>query len=105
MSETLDIPKTVKVGGLVYDVILVHDRNLEDGQKTTGSCNIAFQKIWLEYGNRKVDGIKEDLLHEILEAIITQCNLADINHQSLTTLGVMLNQVLRENRLVFFEND
>jgi len=98
------IPETIKIGGLIYDVIMVQDRNFENGHKSTGSCNVAYQKIWLEYGNRKLDGIKDDLLHEILEAIATQCDL-DINHHALTALGTMLNQVLRENRLVFFEND
>lgn len=98
------IPKMLKVQGIVFEILLVKDRNLEHGKQATGSCSTAYQKIWLEYGNRKIDGIKEDLLHEILEALKCECDL-DMSHQTLTTLSSMLNQVLRDNRLVFFEEE
>jgi len=100
----IGIPEKLKIGGLIYDVIPIEDRNREHGMNNTGSCNVGFQKIWIEYGNRKIEGVKDDLLHEILEAIVCQCNI-DMSHQTLTTLGTMLLQVLKDNRLVFFEGE
>lgn len=98
------IPEKLKIGGLIYEVLLVEDRNFEHAKTNTGSCNSAYQKIWLEYGKRKIDGLKDDLLHEIVEAIIRHADI-EINHQTITTLASMLNQVLRDNRLIFFEDE
>ena len=98
------IPDKLKIGGLTYEVILVEDRNFEHAKSNSGSCNVVFQRIWLEYGKRPIDGIKDDLLHEIFEAIISIAGI-DINHQSLTTISSMLGQVLRDNKLVFFEDN
>jgi hypothetical protein len=44
----------------------------------------------------------DDLLHEVVEAINCLYDLP-LNHQTITTLAEALHQVLRDNRLVFFE--
>ena len=99
LEEVLEVlPKTIKIGGLTYDVILVEDRNFESAKQNTGSGNIAYQKIWLEYGKRNIEGIIDDLLHELVEIIGVQCDLG-LDHKTVSTLATMLHQVLRDSHL------
>ena len=96
------IPKTLKIGGLNFDVVVEPHRRRDHGVDTSASENCKYQKIWLDSEAQKADGMMDDLLHEVVEAINCLYDLA-LNHQTITTLAEALHQVLRDNRLVFFE--
>lgn len=46
----------------------------------------------------------EVLLHEIIEAICNRCEV-HIEHQAITTISEGLHQVLRDNKLKFYEDE
>jgi len=96
------IPKTLKIGGLNFDVVVEPHRRRDHGVDTSASENCKYQKIWLDSEAQKADGMMDDLLHEVVEAINCLYDLA-LNHQTITTLAEALHQVLRDNRLAFFE--
>jgi len=96
------IPKTLKIGGLNFDVVVELHRRRDHGVDSSASENCKYQKIWLDSEAQKADGMMDDLLHEVVEAINCLYDLA-LNHQTITTLAEALHQVLRDNRLVFFE--
>ena len=96
------IPKTLKIGGLSFDVVVEPHRRRDHGVDSSASENCTYQKIWLDSEPQKPDGMMDDLIHEVIEVINCLYDL-DLSHQTITTLGEALHQVLRDNRLVFFE--
>ena len=96
------IPKTLKIGGLNFEVVVEPHRRRDHGVDSSASENCKYQKIWLDSEAQKADGMMDDLLHEVVEAINCLYDLA-LNHQTITTLAEALHPVLRDNRLVFFE--
>lgn len=96
-KEQMNIPNKLKIGGLVYDVIL------ENGKKEHGSVNIGATsssslKIWIEKEMPKSLQIST-LIHEVLESINYQNDL-NLTHQTITTLENNLYQVLNDNKLL-----
>ncbi len=96
------IPKNLKIGGLNFEIVVEPHRRRDHGVDTTASENCKYQKIWVDSEAQKEDGMMDDLLHEIVEAINCLYDL-ELNHQTITTLAEALHQVMRDNRLVFFE--
>ena len=96
------IPKTLKIGGLNFDVVVEPHRRRDHGVDSSASENCTYQKIWLDSEAQKSDGMMDDLIHEVIEVINCLYDL-ELSHQTITTLGEALHQVLRDNRLVFFE--
>ena len=102
MKGTKMIPKTLKIGGLNFEIVVEPHRRRDHGVDSSASENCKYQKIWLDSESQKADGMMDDLLHEVFEAINCLYDLP-LNHQTITTLAEALHQVLRDNRLVFFE--
>jgi hypothetical protein len=98
-----EIPKKLRIAGYDYEVILDEDRNKDHGVSARGSCNAFYQKIWLD-GSQPFEGLKTTLLHEILEAVNDHYEMG-LNHHTICSLETVLYQVLKENRLVFFEEE
>ena len=96
------IPRTLKIGGLNFDVVLEPHRRRDHGVDSSASENCTYQKIWLDSEAQKSDGMMDDLIHEVIEVVNCLYDL-ELSHQTITTLGEVLHQVLRDNRLVFFE--
>ena len=87
--------------------IMGHDYSIERGSTAyignPGECNYFFNLIRIANDNPSSTQT-EVLLHEILEAIINRCEL-DVEHKTLTILSESLHQVLRDNHLVFYEEE
>ena len=96
------IPRTLKIGGLNFDIVLEPHRRRDHGIDSSASENCTYQKIWLDSEAQKADGMMDDLIHEVIEVVNCLYDL-ELSHQTITTLGEVLHQVLRDNRLVFFE--
>ena len=95
----MDLPQRLKIGGFEYSVVL--EENFAAGTHYFGLIKPMTQEIVLDkrlhptrYG--------ETLLHEIVEAINNHCEL-DLEHRQISALAFQLHQVLRDNRLVFFD--
>lgn len=91
----MEIPKKLKIGGRIYEVILKSEK---DGNTNQGSVSNWFLKIWIEESQPK-DGQEETLLHEIIEVIKANNNL-EMSHQTIATLSNNLFQVLKDNNLL-----
>ena len=98
------IPLRLKILGYDYEVIIEPNRNRDHGIPQSGSCNPYYQKIWIDGDDRPSDGMPSTLLHEILEAINDHLSLK-LEHNVIASLESALYQVLKDNKLVFFEGN
>lgn len=92
----MNLPDEVKVGPYGIKVEVVD--NLAVDREHGGEYSPRELKISLDSSLRKRHG--EILMHEIVEAINDIYNLK-INHDDMMVLGVVLYQVLKENKLTF----
>lgn len=92
----MTIPKKLKIGGLIYDVIL-KDRNKECGVSHYGTTDPSLMKIWIHSGISKQQQ-ESTLIYEILEAINHNWELR-LEHQQISQLETSLYQVLKDNNL------
>lgn len=91
------IPNKINILGKEF-TILVRNREL-DGIDQLASARDSTQSIWIEKEcHHQVQ--EEALLHEILEMFNTLCEL-NLPHEKLSILGVLLYQVLSDNKLSF----
>lgn len=93
----MDIPSKLKILGHEYTVKLV-DLNETD---KFGSMNPNTNTIRINR-NKAPSQQESTLLHEIIEAL--NCNLElGLDHKQITGLEAGLYQVLKDNRMKFFE--
>lgn len=85
--------------------IMGHEYDIERGSTAyignPGECNYFFNLIRIA-NDAPASTQTEVLLHEVMEAICNRCEL-ELDHRTLTILSESIHQVLRDNRLVFFE--
>jgi hypothetical protein len=96
-QDWMNIPDKIKIGGFIYDVI-VEAREEQHGVFDLGTCYPAKLKIWLEK-NASHQLHEQTLLHEVIEAI-NKHNDLQLSHQTISTLGECLYQVLKDNGLM-----
>ena len=92
----MNIPKTLKIGGINYQVIVENPRM--HGCDGIGSNNDGTAIITISNTiNHQVQ--ESTLLHEMIEAI-NGTNDLQLSHQTISTLETSLYQVLMDNRLL-----
>lgn len=85
----MTFPKTIKVGGIIYEVKLV--KGLADcGSTVFNSSTILINKDQTE------DRQYSALLHEIIECVV-EANDIKIEHSGIQTLEANLFQVYKDN--------
>ncbi len=95
----MKIPKTIKVGGIVFDVKLFEPcvpplcRNHADGQTDFEACSIVLDS---KLNNRVMGQV---LLHEIIHIIEYNANL-ESTESYIQTIASGLYQVLKDNNLL-----
>ena len=95
----MEIPESIKIAGLDWKVVLDEHMGAED--KCFGQMRPVRQEIAI-IAHAAEQRQEETLLHEIIEAIKDHCCL-ELDHQTLSTLSAQLHQVLKDNRLKFFD--
>lgn len=96
----MNIPDKIKVGGHVIDIKFANTKNID----TAGYYDTYYNLIRIRKDEDTPESnISEVFLHEILEVIRAKNNL-DIDHTYLTVLSENLFQVLRDNKLKFYED-
>lgn len=95
-KANMNLPDKVRIGP--YDIKVEVVENLAIDREHGGEYSPRELKISLDSSLRKRHG--EILMHEIVEAINDIYNLK-INHDDMMVLGVVLYQVLKENKLTF----
>lgn len=94
----MKIPKTLKIGGHTYKVIL-RSREETDGVETLGSASIfTYLKIWVDSGQKQSQQ-ESTLLHEIIE-VISAINKVGLTEQQICILETGLYQVLNDNKML-----
>lgn len=93
------LPKGIKIGAFNWRI--VKDLHLGAGRGRFGEMRQGEQEIAL--GDPLTEERQgETLLHEIIEVINAE-NEFKLEHHIITSLAYQLHQVLRENRLAFFD--
>ena len=92
----MNLPQKVKIGP--YDIKVEVVENIAVDREHGGEYSPRTLKISLDNLMEKRYG--EIFIHEIVEAINDIYNLS-INHDDMMVLGVVLYQVLKENKLIF----
>ncbi|WP_257007606.1 hypothetical protein [Shouchella clausii] len=101
------LPEKVKVGGVYYEtktmptVRINHDRNY------MGACD--YTRLTIEILEELSDERKEDVYaHELVHAIFNEAGFDEHDEDTVTRLGKVLHQVLKDNTNFFCnkkEND
>lgn len=91
------IPKKIKIGGL--DISVEQVPGLAANRDRYGEYSFMEQKITIDQSLPECKKA-ETLVHEILEAINGYLSL-NLSHESITILGFIIFQVIRDNDLNF----
>ena len=91
----MQVPEKLKIGGFTYTI------SLSDTMPELGTCNPDHLLIKI-CNNQPVEKKMSNLLHEIIEAINYIYDL-DLEHTAVKILDATLYQVLKDNKLKFFE--
>ena len=96
MDKRIEIPRTVKIGALIYDIC--HIFKLEDhngrelyGKITHGSTTIELDR---DMGDQRK---AVTLIHEILHSILDQAGINKHPEKILTALAFGIYEMIREN--------
>ena len=96
MLEALTVSK-LKILGHEYTI----DRETSGLLGNPSECNYFYNLI--KIASDLPDSTQSEvLLHEIIEAICNRCEV-EIEHRVITIISENLHQVLRDNRLKFYE--
>ena len=85
----------VRILNVDFEVILQPNGNRDCGTDNSARMSHWHQKIWLDLQDRELDGIYNDLWHEIMEAI-NKSMLLKMEHQTITLIAGAIHQVLRQ---------
>lgn len=94
----MKIPKTLKVGGIIYQVKRVIGLAAGREDNAMGVCDPNVCKIKLD-SSLTTQALESTFLHEIIEAIDIQYDMK-LDHGIISTLEVALYQVLKDNKLI-----
>lgn len=97
----MEIPDKLKIGGMVWRVFF--EEHLSSGRELFGETRFMSQEIAIEK-RAHPQRCEETLLHEIIEVINHNCELK-LEHYKITALASCLYQVLKDNNLVFFDEN
>lgn len=100
----MKIPKTLKIGGHTYQVVVTS--NLAERDGNAGATNAMLNLIRLD-DTYPVSRQEETLLHEVLHAVFHQMGMNEFpelqqrQEYIVNTMANGLYQVLKDNKLAF----
>jgi hypothetical protein len=96
----MNIPKKIKIGGLVFKVELYE--NLTAGAQSYGQMRPMEQKIVIDK-TLSEQMQEQTFIHEILEVIDSNYELK-LEHRNISVLEAALYQVIKDNPKVFSDD-
>jgi hypothetical protein len=88
---------------LAHKYKVIYESSEMIGNPGVSNPILSIIKIGKDYSNETKSEI---LLHEILESILYRFNIQEeIEHEHLTLISEVLHQVLRDNKLQFYEEE
>ena len=94
----MEIPDKIKICGKTYKVDIRNNRGIKDGADRGASASNWSQIIWID-DDQHIETQEESLLHEIIELILKEVDFEYI-HSMVSTLSLILYQVLKENNFL-----
>jgi hypothetical protein len=97
----LNIPSTVKIGGIVYDLMFSNTAARDSnslGSSCANSCEILIDSTAPKQNQEST------LIHEIIEQINYRYEL-NLEHNKITTLETALYQVIKDNPGIFKDGE
>lgn len=95
----MKLPKKIKIGGHIFDVI-VRNKRKEDGDQRLGCSDVYANRIFINrHEAQSLSQEESTLFHEIIE-IISAFNDMKLTHDQICALETNLYQVLKDNKLL-----
>ncbi|POD46273.1 ImmA/IrrE family metallo-endopeptidase [Pseudomonas syringae pv. syringae] len=92
------IPNKVKVAGIEYEIYQVEE--IDDDPGNMGSC--IYQKSFIKLKESMSEHKKEQtFIHEVLHACFNEAGFQKQDEDMVNRLGIVLHQVLKDNKLYF----
>jgi len=99
----MKIPSELNILGLPVKVVFRQDG--EASVSSSASHSAWYNKIWIANNpERSPKAQSQDLLHEIMEAVVAANDLK-LDHTVISTIASSLFQVLSDNQLSFAEEE
>ncbi|NMH68597.1 hypothetical protein HF072_07360 [Bacillus sp. RO3] len=97
------IPNEVKVAGITYKVLEKEYVEIEQNKNYAGSC--CYNDSEINVLTTLSDTRKEQVfVHELVHAILMEAGFDDHDEDQVNRIGIVLHQVLKENKLYFGGN-
>lgn len=94
------LPEIIKIAGIDYDIEIVNE--IDDDPSMMGAC--VYQKSVIKIKNgMSTDKKNQTLIHEMLHACLNEAGFDDQDEDMVNRLGIVLYQVLKENKFNFNE--
>jgi len=99
----MNIPKKVKVGGLIYDILEVNHALCVNRQEVKGRIEYDFNKISIRNDIQSRQGMEQTFLHELVHAMAKERGLDWGDDDELYTeeIAKSLHQVIKDNPDMF----
>ena len=94
----MKIPKTVKIGGLIYTIEFTDIEKEKAQRDSIGLHHARFTKIIID-SRLSLEKQESIFLHEIIEALNLMYSL-ELEHKTIDILEAGLYQVLKDNKMV-----
>lgn len=100
MSKKINIPKSIKVGGVNYKIEIMHLDKNDDGEQILGYCQYLDNVIQINE-DASPERQEQTLYHELVHAIFfeTSNNEFQDNEKLVDSVGLMLHQIVKNNKL------
>lgn len=92
----MKIPETVKVGGVVYDVIPKSFIELDGDRNYQGLCDFQNTKISI-LSSISDERIQQTFFHELTHAIFYEAGFEQQDEDVINRIGIVLHQVISDN--------
>ncbi|MCU9614095.1 ImmA/IrrE family metallo-endopeptidase [Caldibacillus lycopersici] len=94
------IPSKVKVAGIEYQIIKKPYVKIGEDRNYRGKCDSNLGKIELAEGMGP-DIEEQIFVHELVHACLDQAGYDEHDEDLVNRLGIVLHQVLKDNKLTF----
>lgn len=98
------IPSKVKVAGIEYDVQHKDIVEIAGNRNYRGKCESNLGIIELANGMGK-DVAEQVFVHELIHACLDQAGYDEHDEDMVNRLGIILHQVLKDNKLYFGDEE
>lgn len=98
----MNIPKTVKIGGKIYDVEITDKLDLGNANC---SAEICYNDLIIRVSPQKKGKMEADFLHEIIHGILFHLGYREHDEKQIDEMAHALYMVIQDNPDIFEDYD